>query len=288
MLLNEFHKLEVDANPGQGICTYSATKLKLEAACEKFGIRNAEAHRALTDARSTAMLLSRAKVEPGEVSVAQISFKSGKPFSRTISRTAFEPVDSRKTSRIRRIMHTLEVPNGTSAQMSYMDALTSALSDLHLDLVEKSSLIEWAESLGLSSSDVKNIHREYLVNFVEAAKRDGIVTQEESQQIDSLADLLEVSNPLEHQEMIANPVNVQVGMRVCFTGTAMEPDGKEIPRETLEARAIKFGLIPVGSVTKKACDLVVAADVNSMSSKAKRAKEWGIPVLGVLDFLKQV
>ena len=39
-----------------GFCTLQATKLKLEAACKEYGITNVSAHRALTDARATALI----------------------------------------------------------------------------------------------------------------------------------------------------------------------------------------------------------------------------------------
>jgi NAD-dependent DNA ligase len=49
--------------------------------------------------------------------------------------------------------------------------------------------------------------------------------------------------------------------------------------------AASKGFNVVDSVTKKGCDLVIAADVNSMSSKARAAKSWGIPVISAKEFL---
>ena len=290
MLMNEFDKLKIEADPGHGICTYNATKMKLEVACEKYGIRNLESHRALADARATALLLARAEINKENVKQAQIPYVAGKPFSRTISRNAFESAKQKSSSRIRRIMHTLDVPAGNSAQMSYMDALTSALSDLHLDAIEKESLKEWADYLGLTSSEIENAHSEYLTNFIEAAKRDGIITVDESEQIRALSHLLSVepASDINQSSQSLSKVQLSKGLRVCFTGSARDNKGNEITRESLERLAIERGLVPVDSVSKKSCDLVIAADINSMSSKAKKAKEWGISLISVGEFLDQI
>jgi DNA polymerase-3 subunit epsilon len=285
MLTNEYSKLDIGIDPGRGICTYNATKMKLEVACKTYGIKNTESHRALADARATAILLSRAEIDVKSALPAIIQHSVGKPFSRTISRSAFEHPELKKTSRIRRIMHSLDVPSGNSAQMSYMDALTSALSDLHLDVIEKESLREWAQYLGLDSKEIREMHEQYLNEFVIAAKRDGLVTKEEQSQIDSLSQLLGVEMQIDSNGI--TEFKLITGLKICFTGSARKENGVEISREELEAIAKKRGLIPVDSVTKKGCDLVVAADINSMSSKARKAKEWGIPVISVDDFLKE-
>ena len=74
------------------------------------------------------------------------------------------------------------------------------------------------------------------------------------------------------------------GVRVCFTGEAVV-DGQKINRNALEARATQIGLTPVSSVTKKGCDLVVAADISSMSEKAKKARKYGKPVMSLEAFV---
>lgn len=75
-------------------------------------------------------------------------------------------------------------------------------------------------------------------------------------------------------------------MRVCFTGTATYPDGTQVPRDVLHQFATNLGLEPTNSVTKSACDLLVAADPNSQSGKAGKARRYGIPVAHVDDFLQ--
>ena len=48
---------------------------------------------------------------------------------------------------------------------------------------------------------------------------------------------------------------------------------------------MKSHLIPVESVTRAACDLVVAADPSSSSGKARKARDYAIPVISVDDFV---
>ena len=52
-----------------------------------------------------------------------------------------------------------------------------------------------------------------------------------------------------------------------------------------ESEYAKVGLHPVSDVTKKGCDVLVAADESSMSKKSKKAKGWGIPIISVEKFI---
>jgi NAD-dependent DNA ligase len=49
-----------------------------------------------------------------------------------------------------------------------------------------------------------------------------------------------------------------------------------------------LGCQPVASVTKKSCDLLVAADPSSMSGKAQKAHQYGVPIMAVTEFLRIV
>ncbi|MDB9920722.1 hypothetical protein OAD85_03030 [Actinomycetota bacterium] len=72
----------------------------------------------------------------------------------------------------------------------------------------------------------------------------------------------------------------------CLTDSG-SVGGQPMKRRDLEALAAARGLQPVASVTKKGCDLVIAADPASASGKAKKARDWGIPVISIEDFLSQ-
>ncbi|WP_346135032.1 BRCT domain-containing protein [Lentzea roselyniae] len=50
------------------------------------------------------------------------------------------------------------------------------------------------------------------------------------------------------------------------------------PREVWESRALSAGLSVKGGVTKKTA-LVIAADPDSLSGKADKARSYGIPIV---------
>jgi DNA polymerase-3 subunit epsilon len=69
------------------------------------------------------------------------------------------------------------------------------------------------------------------------------------------------------------------GMRVCFTGEMhCSRNGLIISREYADELATKAGLNVVDSVTKK-LDLLVVADPQTQSVKAKKARQYGIRIM---------
>ena len=74
------------------------------------------------------------------------------------------------------------------------------------------------------------------------------------------------------------------GARVCFTGTAVH-DNTMWERTALEEQAESFGLVPVKNVSKTRCDVLIAADVTTMSNKAKNAMKWNKPIFSIAQFL---
>lgn len=285
MLNQQLSRLRNDFELGTGFCTYKATKLSLKDACEHYGISNAQSHRAITDARVAALLLN-ATFEDGQTFVpVSIGFDDSLPMSRTLARGAFAEEARINSSKIRRIARSTSIPQISDAEMYYLDALSSGLSDLHLSEMEIAHLDEWAKFLGLTDIQRKTAHQSYFDSFVRAAERDGIITQEEKLLIDQLGLILEV----DHRPIIITPQAdasvLRAGVRVCFTGSAKDSSGKDLLRSDLETLAESKGLTVVESVSKSGCDVLIAADKNSMSGKAKKAKGWGISVLSVQEFL---
>ncbi|WP_177170190.1 AAA family ATPase [Propionibacterium cyclohexanicum] len=79
---------------------------------------------------------------------------------------------------------------------------------------------------------------------------------------------------------------VFLGARVCFTGDAFDMHGRPLARAELKRYTTSIGLIPVESVTKSGCDLLVAAELGTQSNKARAAAKWGKPVISVSQFLQ--
>ncbi|WP_211218234.1 hypothetical protein [Ruania albidiflava] len=69
------------------------------------------------------------------------------------------------------------------------------------------------------------------------------------------------------------------GARVCFTGEVLTPSGRSLGRPQMEDLARAGGLHPVPSMTKTRTDVLVTAEAGTQSGKARKAREYGKPVL---------
>jgi DNA polymerase-3 subunit epsilon len=79
-----------------------------------------------------------------------------------------------------------------------------------------------------------------------------------------------------------------VGKRVCFTGECIcQYDGGLITRGIATQLASERGLIVQESVTK-GLDILIVADPESQSGKARKARQYGIPILPELVFWRNI
>ncbi|MEB3063670.1 AAA family ATPase [[Mycobacterium] zoologicum] len=74
------------------------------------------------------------------------------------------------------------------------------------------------------------------------------------------------------------------GARICFTGTAVDGQGRVVERDEMERLAARAGLAPVRSVTKTRCEVLVIAEAGTQSGKARKAQEYGKPVFTADEF----
>ena len=294
MLIQEFNRAKTHGEIGKGFCTMVASRRvlagsgdSLGATCAELGVEYTKAHSALGDARMTMQIFQKLMEDEQEITPAYVEYQKGVNPSRVLVREAFlsEPDDA--LDRIRAF--TQKIPFSTSDEKSvaYLLLLNMAMQDLVISKSEQSELDHWAIDLGISKEELTNLHQGYLDSFIQAALRDGVITIQERDMIEMVGKALklQVSIPDGPQPIQANEDNLSVGKRVCFTGEASGFSGTAIDRGDLEALAAKVGLHPVRDVTKNGCDLLVAADTSSMSGKAKKAKEWGIPVISVEKFI---
>lgn len=285
MLLSEYQRLGGVFDPGRGICTLSLTGEKLIRACERFGIDLAHQHRALADARATAALLPLCTDDIDQVIPACITTDSLEFSPRTLRRDAH---NSAGHGELARIVSLARYPSTNDKTVCYLDMLDWVLDDLFIDNEERLAMADLARQLGLSDSEIRQAHETYAAAIVAAAHRDGVVTERESAIINRVALALDLdSSGIVTSEADSEVGALQLGQRVCFTGTAVV-DGVSYDRHGLEALAAAAGLQPVKNVSKKGCDILVAADTSTMSGKAKKARDFGIPVISVVDFLKDL
>lgn len=282
----EFSRIGIDIDWGDGLDTLRAVRgCKLSAACADYGIPLHGAHCALNDARATAHLLLRVADAFENCRPAAAHPLSGR-VPRVLTRDGFTAVDIDRpyVLQLARSLH-------SAADIApYFTLLDCAVADLKFDADERRELTLLAEDLGLSEHTRARAHKEFLSGLVDAALGDGIVTDEEFEQLCRIAALLELDDTVicartNSYRIKTEIIQLQPGIRVCFTGAAQRPSGEPIERDELEALARQHGLEPIKSVTKTNCQLLVAADPSSMSGKAKDAQKFGIPVASVADYL---
>ena len=294
MLIQEFNRADTEGDLGKGFCTMIASRRllsgtgdSLSETCAELGVATIKAHSALGDARMTMQIFQSLKEDEQEVRTASVEYQKSANPSRVLTREAFlrEPDDA--LDRIKAFTEKIPFPTSDEKFVAYLLLLNMAMQDLVISKNEQAELDHWANDLGVSKEEVQTLHRGYLDSFIQAALRDSVITIQEREMIELVGKALKlpVVIPDVPQPIQANEENLSVGKRVCFTGAATGISGGAISREDLEALAAKVGLHPVRDVTKKGCDILVAADTSTMSGKAKKAKEWGIPVISVENFI---
>ena len=285
MIGNELLAAGIDIEWGMGLDTLRATGCKLGQACEEYGILLDDAHRAIADARATARLLfatrsqyldgcSAASARPLHVTPLRVHAREGRV-------EVLPPAPY--LAELARGMH-------TSIDVApYVQLLDSAMADLKLTSDEREALSELAGDLGLDTRGVARAHREFVNGLVDAALEDGVVTDHEYDQLCRAAALLQVDtgsvmSRIDPFRAVFDHLELTPGMSVCFTGQG-RLNGECVSRAAQEQLAQSHGLIVAKSVTTKGPDLVVAADGESRSTKARRARQVGIPICSFSEFI---
>ena len=278
MLQQEFDRRRVAIDLGDGLCTYRATSKKLCVACDAFDIPLTQQHRALADARATAELARRLRL-PSQARGTKAASIGRMPRAAT-HHTLRRGLADAGISPMHRVVSRAALPDCDSIIQQYLDMLDWVLDDGVIDRQERSEMNQLARDLGISEPARRDAHRAYLVCIIAAAQRDGVISTAEHELIVQIARQLEVHDAnIPDATPVANVESITNGSRVCFTGTAN--------KARLENIARRAGLQPVRSVTKKRCDLLVAADVVTSSSKAQNAKKWDIPIMSAQEFLER-
>ena len=285
MLGYEFTRVGVEFNSGAGLCTLKATGEKLNSACRRYGITLDHQHRALADARATASL-AREVLDESDTGLVSANFGYVRlPLSvRTLRRESSDAA----INEMARIVSLSYFPCADEALLHYLDALDWVLDDGYIDDGERAAMKELASNLGITVEQCHQAHRSYLSSIIAAAERDGIVTESEKRLIENVANVLDITDvTLPNVTQLSVSSRLQCGMRICFTGEVII-NGRNLERDLLQEKAAIVGMQPVRDVTKKGCDMLVAADTSSQSGKARKARKYGIPVIEVTEFLNEV
>ena len=283
MLFQEYGRLNSSFDAGHGRCTLRATRLKLASACAKHGIRLSETHRAYDDALATARLLDFIDDDTSACAAARVATLGLRHIPRTFRRPE-------QGGAIRsRVSHIIDIGNLSflvDAELVYLDALDHVLDDHVLTEQERNQLVQLAESYGLMPAESQKLHRQYVELVMQAAQRDGTISASEHTLLKTLCRSLDIEDLTLPDPAESSPgTNLPSGGKICFTGEVIF-DGRALTRPEMEELAVRNGFLPVRSVTRD-CELLVASDTASMSSKARQARRYGVPVMQVVEFLSK-
>lgn len=292
----------------------SAASLRLTDLCSSFGIQIEQAHSALMDARAVGclfgVLLDKVGSESWRTLVDWRPSTSQPPArawpSLLPSRRSFTREHAAQKippSYLAELAQRLPPVGGLSAPnvLEYVDLLDRVLEDRRVTSEESESLLDVAMRWGLTGEEVTRVHNEFLNALVETALGDGVVTDVERKELRDVAQLL--GHDAEYVDsLIASfkydaiaPKGLAVrggvqlrGMSVCLTGeSCLMFKGEPLSRPMAERLAADAGMIVKSSVAKK-LDLLIAVDPDSLSGKARKAREYGTRVMAETVFWRLV
>ncbi|MGV2384273.1 MAG UNVERIFIED_CONTAM: TerB family tellurite resistance protein, partial [Thermobifida fusca] len=174
---------------------------------------------------------------------------------------------------------------------AYLDLLDRAVIDRHISVTEALGLAAFAREVGLGREQVVELHERYLEALAAAALADGVVTDAERADLARVTAMLGLDGSQLYRALTRaadgeRPVRPGLGQfrlapgdEVVFTGQL------DVPRQVWEERAVDTGLRPAASVTRRT-RLLVAADPDSQSGKARRARQIGVPIVDSETFLR--
>ncbi|MBR22106.1 MAG: DNA polymerase III subunit epsilon [Leifsonia sp.] len=273
--------------------------------CAAFDIALEDAHRAAVDARATAELLGGyiastdrefwfSHIERA-LSVAWPSPVS--PGASALARWVARGSSAASVPFLQRIAERMPDFSGPAEHVEYVALLDRCLIDRHLSEHESRQLVALAEELGIGRDTAASLHAQYFDQFAAVAWADGVLTSTEVADLAAVASLLQVPDarltaalappvaPAAHAASTDAPptpgaFTLSPGDAVVLTGEMSRP------RADLEAALVAAGFRVASAISKKVA-LLVAADPDSLSGKARKAREYGIPVVGE-EYLQQL
>ena len=308
-----------DLPPFAELCTLRLSRLvdpaipsrKLVDLCDYFGIELRAAHTAYDDALATSQLLSACfrelEWEPG-TSLEDVGVRGAvppasawpcpHPLGCALRRSEARRRRSAASSLLVQLLGRLPASGDhVPEREEYLALLDRVLEDRRVDPEEGKALEAMAEEAGLSGADLVAAHESYYLDLLRAALEDGVITASETRDLAEVRQLLGIDEP-RAAELLAEAnasERVQAGTRreldgrtVCFTGTLRcSVDGMPATKSDAERAAEAVGMQIRKGVSKK-LDILVTADPDSLSGKAKRARSLGVRLMAEPVFWRLV
>lgn len=288
-LIAETQRAGITWGPVDALCTMTLASRAglgrgLSNCCDGLGVPLERHHSALADAHAAASIFSRlwTQVPAGSPAPAPAW---PKPSGRVLPRLRTDPPPSRipvgTAALASRVGAPVDLPLEHDAALSYLDLLDKVLEDRHLTATEISDLRDLARDWGIGRDAADRLNRVYIERAWDLALRDGMITEAGMDDIRMLAELLGVP-PERHR---GSPVNVRatsarraefVGKSVCFTGQSRcTLDGVPLGRADQERLAAEAGMLVKSGVSRR-LDVLVMADPDSQSGKAREARKLNV------------
>jgi DNA polymerase-3 subunit epsilon len=276
----------------------------LSDCCAAYNIDLINAHEALADTEATALLLSAYLQQDAKHPLwerhRRLAARQYWPTLRDEGRpwVARRRAQPSPASFLHQTMALLPDPAGEPISddvRTYFGQLDEVLSDGFLSVGEADALRDVADELGIGERKRLRLHRHYFDSLVGVAWGDGVLTEAERADITQVGTLLDIDTDVITASLVrtaeatavakrspAEPVTPAItlgeGDHVVLTGEMARP------REYYEEMLRSNGLVPWAAVTKKV-KLVVADDVDSLSGKARKARQYGIPIASEEQFM---
>jgi DNA polymerase III subunit epsilon len=308
-----------------GLCTLTlayqflpeAPSRKLGYCCEQVGIAREEEHVALGDARATGYLLAVFLKQARRLGLTTLqalgcrasAFPEGywlgnhMPSGKRLGRDVAATRRAAERSYLARLVAGMVGDDARNAQEAeYLALVDRALEDRRVTREEAAHLTSMATAWGMTRDAVLNAHRAYLASLVSEVMADGHVTEAERLDLIEVCDMLGLHRAALDVLLLANAAPPPVaattsgsaavtdlrGQSVCFTGELLSSlQGERVTREIAEKFAADAGLEVRPSVTKK-LDLLVVADPETQSIKARKARQYGVRIMAEVAFWKAI
>ncbi|SDM21071.1 exonuclease domain-containing protein [Allokutzneria albata] len=262
-----------------GLCTMELSKSYLKtssrslaACCAVAGIPLQRAHSALDDAYAAAGLmvtylgLEAARPEPWAelvdgALVRPWPLSPGGPAVPTVRRGTTET-----GLFVERIPRSYDAVAVLSEVDGYLEVLDRTLIDRVLSASEQDELVEAATVRGIDRAMADALHRRYLAEFAPPSPADRA----------AVADLLGLPAELADrpaERAVWGTFALRPGDRITFTGETVKP------RELWQDEARSAGLVVSPPNICKWTRVLVAADPDSLSAKARKARDYRVPVV---------
>ncbi len=271
MLSNEYKQLRTDFLSGKYLDTRKVFSGRLIEACLRFNISLENAHSAKADAEAAAKLFLAGFREFNTKGSASQIITQHSSTGRSCSRGKVGATAGRACDR----------------GELYLQLLNQVLADGVIDDSERHELAALASELQLTPDEIEVFCLENISRKIDEILEDGIVTDQELEELQQTLEQCGVGfNFAERRvrDYLDNSVDsievvLEAGDTIVVTGMHLNFSRDKICA-ILESRGFSIG----SNVTRSKTKLLLAADPNSESGKAKQARKFGIPIMPLEEF----